>query len=211
MNDGTDILHAHTQYVEMYINQLAYSMAHEPQPLNLSGQLGFERFECLWQSVENIKLWLDSFSAIHYSKLIGQPFHFWSQMIMSLTLLKYLSTLRDPEWDCQAVRNVVPLISTIDSMLQKLDQSSQEPEIQGIDHLLHYLSKLLIRCRIWAEVRWDMACSMQEANVLSESNSDVTRHNSHIPDLDQIAWIQSMDLGDDQWFDEVLSIPTTFD
>ncbi|KAE8143522.1 putative C6 transcription factor [Aspergillus pseudotamarii] len=206
---GTDILHAHAQYVELYINQLAYSISHEPRPLNIGGPLGFERFECLWQSVENIKLWLDSFDAIHDSKLIGQPFHFWSQMITSLTLLKYLSTLRDPEWDCQAVRNAVPLIATIDSMLQKLDQSSQQPELQCNDHLLHYLSKLLMRCRLWAEARWDSTCPIPEANVLSESDLDVTKQNSHIPDLDQIAWIQSMDLGDDQWLDNVLSIPTT--
>ena len=203
-----DILYTHAQYVELYINQLAFSMT---QPLNISGRLGFERLECLWQSVENIKSWLDSFGAIHCSELIGQPFHFWSQMIMSLTLLKYLSTLRDPEWDCQAVRNAVPLISTIDSMLQKLDQSSQQPELQCNDHLLHYISKLLTRCRLWAEARWDMTCPMQEVNVLRARNPDVPSHNSQIPDLDQIAWMQSMDLGDDQWFDEVLSIPTTFD
>ncbi|QRD91099.1 C6 transcription factor [Aspergillus flavus] len=206
-----DILHAHAQYIELYINQLAYSMTYEPQPLNISGRLGFERFECLWQSVEDIKVWLDSFDAIHHSTLIGQPFHFWSQMIMSLTLLKYLSTLQDPEWDCQAVRNAVPLISTIDSMLQKLDQGSQQPELQCNDHLLHYLSKLLLRCRLWAEARWDMACPMQEVNVFRESTPDVTRHNSHIPDLDQIPWMQSMDLGDDRWFDEVLRIPTILD
>ncbi|OGM42970.1 C6 transcription factor [Aspergillus bombycis] len=206
-----DILHAHAQYVELYINQLAFSMTHDPRPLNISGRLGFDRLECLWQSVENIKSWLDSFDVIHCSKLIGQPFHFWSQMIMSLTLLKYLSTLRDPDWDCQAVRNAVPLISTIDSMLQKLDQSSQQPELQCNDHLLHYISKLLARCRLWAEARWDMTCPMQEANALTATNLDVTSHDSHVPDLDQIAWMQSMDLGDDRWFDEVLSIPTSFD
>lgn len=186
-------------------------MTYEPQPLNISGRLGFERFECLWQSVEDIKVWLGSFDAIHHSTLIGQPFHFWSQMIMSLTLLKYLSTLQDPEWDCQAVRNAVPLISTIDSMLQKLDQGSQQPELQCNDHLLHYLSKLLLRCRLWAEARWDMTCPMQEMNVFRESTPDATRHNSHIPDLDQIPWMQSMDLGDDRWFDEVLRIPTILD
>ncbi|PIG83065.1 C6 transcription factor [Aspergillus arachidicola] len=207
----SDILHAHAQYVELYVNQLAYSMTHKPQPINISGRLGFERFECLWQSVENIRLWLDSFDAIDHSTLIGQPFHFWSQMIMSLTLLKYLSTLQDPEWDCQAVRNTVPLISRINSILQKLDQGSQQPELQCNDHLLHYLSKLLIRCRLWAEARWDMTCPMQEVNVFRESTPDVARHNSHIPDLDQIPWMQSMDLGDDQWFDEVLRIPTILD
>jgi hypothetical protein len=45
--------------------------------------LDFQRLECLWQSVENIKSWLDEFYRIPCSKLVGQPFHLWSQMILS--------------------------------------------------------------------------------------------------------------------------------
>ncbi|PGH34794.1 hypothetical protein GX50_02353 [[Emmonsia] crescens] len=104
-------------------------------------------------SVENIKSWLDDFYKIPCSKLVGQPFHFWSQMIMSITPFKYLSTLEDPEWDCQAVRNTVHLISTMDFLLQNLDKTSKEPALQCNDHLLKYLSKLLTKCRLWAEGR----------------------------------------------------------
>ncbi|KAF5865073.1 hypothetical protein ETB97_005314 [Aspergillus alliaceus] len=181
----------------------------------LSGQkgdggifLGFERLECLWQSVENIKSWLDDFYRIPCSKLIGQPFHFWSQMILSITLLKYLSTLKDPDWDCQAVRNRVHLISTMDCMLRKLDLSSKEPDLQCNDHLLKLLSKLLTRCRAWAEARWNMASHVE--GVETTPNSDTISYNHRIPDLDQITWMQSMDLGDDQWFEDVLCIPTSF-
>ncbi|RAL11346.1 putative C6 transcription factor [Aspergillus homomorphus CBS 101889] len=199
-----DILHTHARYVELYINHLSYTISKDPLPLDLSGRLGLERLERLWQSVENIKSWLDTFDAVQPSKLIAQPFHFWSQMILSLTLLKYLSTLKDPAWDCQAVRSTVPLISAIDRMLQKLNQGSQEPELRCDDHLLQYISKLLDRCRLWAQARWDMACPVQEVEMGSATGS------VHIPDLDQLAWMQSVDLGDDRWFESVLSVPSTF-
>ncbi|RLL96758.1 hypothetical protein CFD26_106136 [Aspergillus turcosus] len=207
-----DILNTHVQYVELYINQLAYSISQDSLPLNLSGLLGFQRLECLWQSVENIKSWLDNFYRIPCSKLLGQPFHFWSQMILTVTLLKYLSTLEDPEWDCQAVRNTVHLISTMDCMLQKLDLSSKEPELQCNDHLLIFLSKLLTRCRLWAEAWWNMTAQIQdgESRQCGSANPDTTGHDQNIPDLDQMVWMQSMDLGDEQWFENVLGMPTTF-
>ncbi|GAQ05067.1 hypothetical protein ALT_2388 [Aspergillus lentulus] len=201
-----DILNAQAQYVELYINQLAYSISQDSPPLNLSGLLGFERLECLWQSVENIKSWLDHFYQIPCSNLVGQPFHFWSQMILTITLLKYLSTLQDPEWDCQAVRDTVHLISTMDGMIQKLDLSSEEPELQCDDHLLKFLSKLLTRCRLWAEARWHDA----ETRQGQSASADTTGRNHQIPELDQMVWMQSMDLGDDQWFENVLGMPTTF-
>ena len=127
-------------------------------------------------------------------------------MILSITLLKYLSTLQDPEWDCQDERKTVHLISTIDCILQKLDLSSKEPELQCNDHLLKYLSKLLTRCRVWAEARWNMASHIQN----EEANPDRKCHNHQIPNLDQMVWMQSMDLGDDQWFEDVLGMPATF-
>ncbi|KAJ6140345.1 hypothetical protein N7471_006831 [Penicillium samsonianum] len=214
-----DILNTHAQYVGLYINQLGYSISRDSLAVDQSGRIGdggmlleFQRLECLWQSVENIKSWLDEFYRIPCSKIVGQPFHFWSQMILTITLLKYLSTLKDPEWDCQAVRNTVDLTSTMDCMLQKLDLGSKEPELQCNDHLLKLLSKLLNKCRLWAEARLTMASQLQdmETRPCRSANSDTTSHNHHIPDLDQIIWMQSMDLGDDQWFEDVLGIPTTF-
>ncbi|KLJ07841.1 hypothetical protein EMPG_16670 [Blastomyces silverae] len=215
------ILNTHAQYVELYINHLAYSISADSPPPNTPGRQGdggivqgFERLECLWQSVENIKSWLDDFYKIPCSKLAGQPFHFWSQMILSITLLKYLSTLRDPEWDCQVVRNTVHLISTMDCLLQKLELSSKEPELQCDDHLLKYLSKLLTRCRVWGEARWNMASQAQDVETTPgpgrSANPDTTLHSHPIPDLDQMVWMQSMDLGNDQWFEDVLGIPTAF-
>lgn len=171
----------------------------------------FERLDCLWRSVENIKSWLDNFYSISSSKLIGQSFHFWSQMILTITLLKYLSTLKDSEWDCQAVRNTVNLLSTMDSMCQKLEQASKEPELQCDDHLLKYLTKLLLRCRVWGEARWNVSSRVQNAEARPGQGAEPNthRHNHGIPDLDQMVWLHSMDLGSEQWFEDVLGMPTT--
>ncbi|RDW76677.1 fungal specific transcription factor domain-containing protein [Aspergillus mulundensis] len=237
-----DILSTHAQYVELYINQLAFTISKD-SPLAASSNgpsgnaLAFQRLECLWHSVENIKSWLDSFYSIPCSKLSGQPFHFWSQMILTITLLKYLSTLKDPDWDCQAVRNTVHLISTMDCMLQRLDLATKEPELQGCgDHLLLFLSKLLSRSRVWGEARWnlegqgqqmdDVQTSCQSASVppttIVGSESDAAgqgqaqiqtqaqTYSYYVPDLDQMVFMQSMDLGDDRWFENVLGMPPTF-
>jgi hypothetical protein len=233
-----DILTTHAQYVELYINQLAFTISKD-SPLAAPGNsstintLAFRRLECLWQSVENIKSWLDNFYGIPSSKLAGQPFHFWSQMILTVTLLKYLSTLKDPDWDCEAVRNTVHLISTLDRMLQQLDLASKEPELQECgDHLLMFLSKLLRRSRVWGEARWNLEqgpCTLQGQSQMDDvqtsclsstapapvnAESDATgqrqTYNYYVPDLDQMVFMQSMDLGDDTWFENVLGIPPTF-
>lgn len=173
--------------------------------------LGLERLECLRLSVENIMSWLKSFYKIPCSKLVGQPFHFWSQMILSTTLLKYLSTLKDPDWDCQVVRSTVDLITTIDSMLQRIELSSKEPELQCNDHLLKHLSKLLSRCRAWGETRWHTTSRRQDVGTRTSRsiNPGTISHNGYVPDLDQMIWMRSMDLGNEPWFEDVLGMPAT--
>ncbi|KAL3480219.1 hypothetical protein BJX99DRAFT_36825 [Aspergillus californicus] len=228
-------LNAHAQYVELYINQLAYSIYQNPssstkERTSTNGEIipGFERLTSLWHSVQNIKFWLEHFSQVPSAAFIAQPFHFWSQMVLVITLLKYLSTLNDPDWDCRAVQSTVNLIETMDWMAQKLEEGGREVELAGVsDHLLGYLGKLLRRCRGWAEGKMATAqsrdrnegqdiaggCRLVGSEVGPESETDIPGHgHSHIhqiPDLDQIVWLQSMDLGDEQWFKDVLGIPAT--
>lgn len=207
--------------MNLYINQLGYSLHQGSHSPELSGvrlqselPLAFERLQCLWRSVEIIKSWLDYFYKIPCSDLVGQPFHFWSQMILTVTLLKYLSVLDDPDWDYQAVRNTVHLISTVDCMLEKLDLSSKEPQLRCDDHLMKYLSKLLSRSRMWTEARWNAARQRSDMEVGSAASSrvDVAGQEldpSPVPGFDQMAWIQSMDLGDERWFEDILGMPAT--
>ncbi|KAI0444045.1 putative C6 transcription factor [Xylaria telfairii] len=214
-----EVLNTYVQYVEIYINQLTYSISFESPLLDVSGQRtsggllpGFERLECLWRSVECIKSWLDNFYKVPPSEVIGLPFHFWTQMIQCVTILKYLSTLDDPAWDCQAVRHTVDIISTMDCMVQKLGMASKEPGIQCDDNLFQLLSKLLNRCRAWAVAWYDFTPQLPDPGDRSSQNADITSvgHGNHVPDLDQIIWMQSMDLENDQWLESVMGASTAF-
>lgn len=120
-------------------------------------------------------------------------------MILCITILKYLSVLEDPAWNREEVRNTVDLITTIDCMIQKLDLVAIEANLQCDDSLFNLLSKLLSKCRVWAGTRLNMASQMQAPCETSNS--------SNIPDLDQMIWMQSMDLENDQWFEEAMNFP----
>ncbi|KAI1750361.1 hypothetical protein F4782DRAFT_541578 [Xylaria castorea] len=214
-----DILNTYVQYVEIYINQLAYSISLESPLLDVSGQRtsggllpGFERLECLWRSVECVKSWFDSFYEVPPSEVIGLPIHFWTQMVQCITILKYLSTLGDPAWDCQAVRHTVDLISTMDRIVQKLDVASKESGIHCDDSLFQLLSRLLNKCRAWADAWWGFAPQIPVTGDGSCQNTDISSagHTNHIPGLDQMAWVQSMDLENDQWLESVLGASTAF-
>ncbi|OBT44962.1 hypothetical protein VE00_04100 [Pseudogymnoascus sp. WSF 3629] len=214
---GAFITHAH--YVELYINHLAYLISCDSPPLNLSGPRsdgghlpGFERLKCLWGSVESIKSWLDNFHKFSPPDLVGLPFHFWSQMILCVTILKYLSVLEDPAWNRQDVRNAVDLVAAIDLMIQKLDRVCIESSLECDDSLFSLLSKLLSKCRVWADARVSRACQIPggEAGLNQGADTGETSHSSSIPDLDQMMWMQSMDLENDQWFEDALNLPAPF-
>lgn len=164
---------------------------------------GFERLECLWQSVESIKSWLDTFSEFLPLELAGLPFHFWSQMILCTTVLKYLSVLEDPAWSLQAVRNRVNMLSTIDWMVEKLNMAAMEPRLGCGDNLLLLLSKLLARCKIWALNWMDLDNTAGGSGHSAEQNT-TSSHSNGLLDLDQLGWIQTMDLDDPEWFNNQL-------
>lgn len=133
-------------------------------------------------------------------------------MILCVTILKYLSVLEDPGWDRQEVRNKVDLIATIDLIIQKLDRVCIESSLQCDDSLFDLLSKLLGKCRVWAGTRLNMASQLQnaEAGPCHGANPSETSHDSGIPDLDQMMWMQSMDLENDQWIEDALNLAMPF-
>lgn len=132
-------------------------------------------------------------------------------MILCVTILKYLSVLDDPAWNRQNVRDTVDLLAVIDLIIQKLDQVCIESNLQCDDSLFNLLSKLLSKCRVWAGARLNSDSQIQdvEAELNQHRGSCETSHNSTIPDLDHMMWMQSMDLENDQWF-ETLNLPTPF-
>ncbi|KAJ8125258.1 hypothetical protein O1611_g8381 [Lasiodiplodia mahajangana] len=190
-----DTLNIHSQYVELYINQLAYTISYESPLLDMSGA-----------SSGGI------LPGIPPSELVGLPFHFWSQMIQCTTILKYLSTLSDPAWDCQAVRNTVDLIDTMDRMTQQLDIAAKEPGLECDDSLIQLLSRLLSRCRAWASAFWSFTPPILDTDAAPFQSTETSSvgHREFIPDLDQLAWMQSMDLDNEGWLESVLGGSTIF-
>lgn len=137
-------------------------------------------------------------------------------MILCITILKYLSVLDDPAWNRQDVRNAVDILATIDCMVQKLDLACVEANLQCDDSLFSLLSKLLVKCRVWADVRLDVASQIQSVDGVAASHSACPAENSQsgssssIPDLDQMVWLQTMDLENDNWFEDALNLPVPF-
>lgn len=131
------------------------------------------------------------------------PFHFWSQMILCVTVLKYLSVLEDPGWGRQVVRSTVDIISTMDSVTQKLDLSSDELGPRSDENLFMLLSKLLTKCRIWAVVRLSQG-SLDKDGESCQSADPATTKTGYMPDLDHMVWMQSMDLESDQWLEDAM-------
>ncbi|KAK9482625.1 C6 transcription factor [Lipomyces starkeyi] len=212
-----EILIAYAEYAELYVNQVALSIGSDAPLFSMSGQCtddellpGFGRIECLWQSVKAIKTWLDIFYRIPPAECVGLPFHFWSQAIRCTTMLKYLSILEDPAWDYHAVRNTVNLLSVLDWMPKKLDLASKEAGLQADDDLFKLFSKLLSRSREWAETIFNMSSlspsRMQDYELAParSGNLGTITVTNNIPDMDQMSWIQEMDLESDKWFEDVL-------
>lgn len=87
-------------------------------------------------------------------------------MILCITILKYLSVLRDPAWDCRAVHNTINLISVMDHMIQHLDHGHEDSGLGEKDSLLKLVSRLLVKCCTWA-----MKCKrhIQESTASSKA------------------------------------------
>ncbi|KAL4875005.1 hypothetical protein BJY04DRAFT_224448 [Aspergillus karnatakaensis] len=159
-----DILSLHAHYVKLYINQLGYTITRSAPPSHpfssakpTSDEI-FPRLTTLWSSLTSIKSWLDTFYTLPPEKLPTLPFHFWSHMVLTITLLKYLSVLQDPDWDRDLARREVHLLEALDSLHMRLEMGSAEREVQGCeDHLLVFLGRLVGRCRVWGEKRWEFS------------------------------------------------------
>jgi hypothetical protein len=138
-------------------------------------------------------------------------------VIRCTAILKHLSTLDDPGWDCQAVRKTVNIVSVLQWIPEKLDMTSKEAGLQSDDDLFKLLSKLLTRSREWVAARWNISHERHENDdVQVVVDHHVPRGSTEfetsagsanvdgIPDLDGIPWIQTMDLESDKWFEDVL-------
>lgn len=208
---GISTSYAH--YVELYINQLSNALSWGSPLFQVPTRadardtsLDFERLDCLWRSVGNIKSWFDNFLNVDPDHLIGLPAHFWSQMVMCLLILKYLSTLDDPSWDHSAVRNAVDIITTINKCLSVLEKTAMHPKLSEGDNFFSLLANLLTKCRDWAVAAISSSWDAHPSAITRGDSHTVTQLCSvRIPEIGQITGFQAMDLENDGWFEELIS------
>lgn len=203
------ILVAYAHYVELCINEaIRPASAHAPllvipgstgSTVNSGHVPGFERLQCQWRSIDAIKSWLDLFYAFPPSKCVGLPFHFWSQLVRCIVILKHLTTLEDMAWDCEAVRNRINLMEVLDWMAEKVRLASIEAGEQSDDDLFRQFSKMLRLSRMWAGAKWKTGPPAAE-----DPNGGVA-----IADSDTDVWMQSIDFGNNRLFEEVFGWSTS--
>ena len=106
-------------YAEIVIHEVAIktpSMPNSPEP---------QRLESLCTCLQASKAWLDHFLAISPDHHIGISFTVFFQFSRALVSLFKLSTLEDPAWDRNMVRNTANVLEILDRVLYNLKKSSR--------------------------------------------------------------------------------------
>ncbi|KAH8799838.1 hypothetical protein F5884DRAFT_811358 [Xylogone sp. PMI_703] len=145
------IIIATAHYIELSIYEMADLTNNDPTTNNISTQ-GFERLEYLWQSLNAIKSWLDVFFSFSPSDCVGFSYIFWSQLLRSVMVLYKLSTYVDPAWDLQVVRCTLDLISTLDRVAEKLEQTSHEAGERSGDDIFAQVVRMTRTFKAWVIV-----------------------------------------------------------
>ncbi|KAI1412495.1 putative C6 transcription factor [Hypoxylon sp. FL1857] len=205
-SEAQDILLAQVHYVDLCINEAAHTANSDMPLLTIPGAggsdsaSGFERLECLWRSANAIKSWLDIFFALPASYFRGLSFPFWAQLARCLVILYRLSTLEDPAWDRKAVRSMVDLPPTLDSIAEKLKLASREVGEQSSDDVFAQTSRLMRRFGALVSSK----ITPEDAGEKSAwAYSDATTSmGGDAMDQDQNYMMQLFDLGNDSWWEE---------
>jgi hypothetical protein len=120
-----EVVLAHIYSTELTINEIALSKA----PI-ISNSSDFQRLESLYTCLNSAKSWFDVFFTIPPSAYIGFSFSVLSQLVHCLVALYRLSTLDDPAWDKDIIRNTVNLLLILDQVANNIGQVTR---LAGLD------------------------------------------------------------------------------
>lgn len=120
-NALADVILAHLWSTELTINEIA--LAQLPIAADHSS---FKRIEALYACLKSIKSWFELFFNIPLTDYIKFPFPIFSQLVHCLFTLFRLSTLDDPAWDKQGVKDTADLLPIMDQVVINLDQAAAE-------------------------------------------------------------------------------------
>jgi len=184
-----EVVLVHLYSTELTINEIALSKA----PI-ISNSSDFQRLESLYACLNSIKSWLDVLFAIPASAIVGFPFSVCSQLIHCLIGLYRLSTLDDPAWNKDIVRNTANLTLILDQVTDKIRQAAG---LAGLDsdspegNMLTKAAKMLGSIRLG----W-------EAKLAVESTGPAISNTQNVEEI--IPEALPMDFSDDAWLTDIL-------
>ncbi|KAH8655793.1 hypothetical protein BX600DRAFT_440281 [Xylariales sp. PMI_506] len=147
VNPVEQTLMAYTHFVDLGIYETAQNLNGSAPLLrpevgsgSLGSELGFERVQWFWKSLDQINSWLDIYFALPFSSYMGVSLLYVGQISRCLGVLLRLSTYEDPAWDREAVRGKVDIVEILGRLIDHLERSGHGTPEEGI--FAHYSSKL---------------------------------------------------------------------
>ena len=121
-----EVVLAHLYSTELTVHEIALSQV----PINTNDS-NFEQLKRLYACVESTKSWFEVFFSIPPTDYIGFPFSIFSQLVRCLVTLYRLSTLNDPAWDKNGVREAADLLLILDQVINNMEQVAN---LAGLDN-----------------------------------------------------------------------------
>lgn len=166
---------------------------------------GFERLECLWRCVNAIKGWFDGFHEVSPQLYPGLPFFVWAQSIRCITVLKRLSMLQDPAWDCETVRRTVDVLEILDWMAIKMEMASREVGEKSNDDFFMKMSRILRWCRdMRTQVEQYLPADSVGYSIDNTAGIDV---NKCVMDQTGIGTMPTEDFSNELWIQQMFGLP----
>ncbi|KAL2175080.1 uncharacterized protein P884DRAFT_207299 [Thermothelomyces heterothallicus CBS 202.75] len=122
-----DTILCHIFYAELAIHDVAMN---KPKA-GLSGITSeMQRYEAIEGCISAIQGWFDRHFSIPSYVYIGMTFTYWWSMAHCLLTLSKISTLNEPGWNREAVRNRIDLLAVLDQLGIRFDEVSAQLQLE---------------------------------------------------------------------------------
>jgi len=176
---------AHLYSTEITINEIALSKA----PI-VSNNSDFQRLESLYGCLNSIKSWFDIFFTIPLAAYVGFSFSMFSQLGHCLIALYKLSTLDDPAWDKDIVRNTANLPLILDQIANNMGQVAKLAALSSDSTEVDVFTKAAKMAES-VRLRWEAKLAVEPTGP-TRQNMDETILEALPMDFSDDAWLTDM-------------------
>jgi hypothetical protein len=150
--------------------------------------------ESLYACLNSIKSWFDVCLTISPAAYIGFPFSIFSQLAHCAIALYRLSTLDDPAWDKDNIRNTANLLAILD---QIANNTGQVPRLAGLDSDGTDGDVFTRAVKMVGSIRlgWESKLAVEPVGPVIPNGQNV---DETIPE------VLPIDLSDDTWLRDIL-------